>query len=511
MNHPARMRMAAAVAILLPLVLFGLMTAQGIGLNDDSAVYFRGAENPAGGMSSYQAPLYYLLLRVFAPLAGSMPAAAWWISAAGLAASAAAVWRLSAREGRSPGMRFAMSCTLTLAHLHQMLFVYAQTEAAYFPALLWTLALLARGTPTRRTVALAAACCAWAFATRFSGAALVAAGTLWMILGAPKEGRLARAGLFAGISALPMLLVVLARPGATGHTPGVHPPGAIVWEQLSIHLFSTFAPYKLLEFATWQMLLPLGAAAFAFLWRGAAPDERRAVLPHPLHAAAYLGLVLATMTWLDGALFMTERIAAPFVLGLLWYWIALAGSAWESGRSPARRGAALALLVLPLFTGSVRAAGLVPRLHREGIEYGSRAWRESPTLRLLRDLRGRLEVYTNAPAAVSVLTGSDDAKLLHYKHDRMTRKPLGGYPQRMRQLGEACAGNRALVIIFRLKNAGDRDFPAHLPDVPEILERTGCARLFELADGLVIGHPSQADGLAALLDAAGLAYRRPAP
>ena len=511
MSHPSRMRMAAVTAVLLPLALFAVMTAQGIGLNDDSAVYFRGAENPAGGMSSYQAPLYYLLLRVFAPLAGSMLSAAWWISAMGLVASAAAAWRLSARTGRSPVMRLAMSCTLSLAHLHQMLFVYAQTEAAYFPALLWTLALLAGGTISPRSAALAGACCALAFATRFSGAALVVAGALWIFLSSPKEGRFARAGLFAGISALPMLLVVLTRPGATGHTPGVHPPATIVWEQLATHFFSTFAPYKLLEFATWKALLPLAAAAFALLWRVAAPEVRRAVLPHPLHAAAYLGLVLATMTWLDGALFMSERIAAPFVLGLLWCWTALAAAAWESGRSRAGRGAALALLLLPLVTGAGRAAGVVPRLHREGIEYGSRAWRGSPTLQLVRDLRDRLDVYTNAPAAVSVLTGSDHTKLLHYKHDRMTRKPLGGYPERMRRLGEACAENRAVVVIFRLKNADDRAFPAHLPDVPEILERTGCARLFELADGLVIGHPSQADGLAALLDAAGLAYRRPAP
>lgn len=499
MNDRARMRAAAAAAILLPLALFAVMTAQGIGLNDDSAVYFRGAENPAGGMSTYQAPLYYLLLRAVTPLAGSMAAAAWCISAAGLAASAAAAWRLSAREGRAPWLRLAMTWTLTLAHLHQTLFVYAQTEAAYFPALLWTLALLAGGTSAPRKLAPAAACCAWAFATRFSGAALIAAGTLWILLRAPKERRFMRASVFAAVSAAPMLLVVLARPGATGHTPGVHPPGAAMWEQLSVHLLTTFAPYRLLDLLTWKALLPLGAAALAALWRMAAPEERRAALPHPLHAAAYLGLVLATMTWLDGALLMTERIAAPFVLGLLWFWIALASSAWESGRSPAGRGAALALLLLPLFTGAVRAAGVVPRLHREGIEYGARAWRESPTLRLVRDLRGRMEVYTNAPAAVSVLTGSDDAKLLHYKHDRMTRKPLGGYPERMRRLGEACAANRAIVVIFRLKNAGDLDFPAHLPNIPEILERTGCVRLFELEDGLVIGHPSQAAGLAPLL------------
>lgn len=504
MNDRTRMRVAAAAAILLPLALFAVMTAQGIGLNDDSAVYFRGANNPGEGMSTYQAPLYYLLLRAVAPLAGSMAAAAWCISAAGLAASAAAVWRLSAREGRAPWLRLAMTWTLTLAHLHQMLFVYAQTEAAYFPALLWTLSLLTGGTSAPRTLALAAACCAWAFATRFSGAALVAAGTLWILLRAPKERRFMHAALFAAISAAPMLLVVLTRPGATGHTPGMHPPGAAMWEQLSIHLFTTFAPYKLLDLLTWKALLPLGALALVALWRIAAPEERRVALLQPLHAAAYLALVLITMTWLDGALLMTERIAAPFALGLLWFWLALAASAWESGRSSAGRGAALALLLLPLVTGSVRAAGVVPRLHRDGIEYGSRAWRESPTLRFVRALPPGRTLYSNAPAAVSALAGRHDVNLLPYKLDRMTRQPLGGYAGRMERLGADCAADRALVVIFRLKNDGDLDYPEHLPNLPEILERTGCVRLFELDDGLIIGDLAQRASLESLLSSPGM-------
>jgi len=356
----------------------------------------------------------------------------------------------------------------------------------------------------------AAALVCLAFLTRWTGAALVAAGAFVVLVrgGLPMRKRLAVCALFCFLACVPvgMWLVrnVFQAGSATRRTLAFHPFSGYQLREALWCVRRWVLPETLAERLRMRYFLGLvglfGAVGGLSVWvqkrRGNSDGGSGRPLRVPLAVAAfsvsYAGFVVFSVSWLDASVPLDNRILSPlYVCGLvLAFWLLhsmlLAVEPW--------RGARLALVGLCLTMAGFLAGegvGWTAARARDGAGYTSRAWRESETIRGVGRLPAQAVIYTNDPSALYFLARRS-ALRLPARTDPMSVRPNGRYEEQLSSAARDLAESRGYVVYLdRSKSAF-----GHLPEEEELRRALGLRLLAECRDGAIYDLPPGRDRVA---------------
>jgi hypothetical protein len=408
--------LAGAVGILIS-------TRDCAGTSTDSRSYLMAARSLREGRGLYvlsinglpvpqthHAPLYSVLLAAASFVTRTpVEEAARWLNALGFAGSIALVGLFVRTVAGAGAGWIALVSAAAFALSPDMLQVHSMiwSEASFIFFMLLTLLMLARA--NRRDewndVVLAGCAAALAWATRYAGAALVAAGAIMLLLDAshtPRR-RWRRAAAFTLIgSSLALAWAVrnaLLAETIANRSFGFHPPSLNAWLGGLITISGWFGSgWKGRSSRTGVFVLAavLGVALLARRWlRRTAPTERNADLP-AVFALLYALLLVASVTFLDRTIPLDRRILSPlFVAALLFAggWI----GAWTAHRPQPRPLVALASATcvgLILLAG--RGVQFVDDAPDKWLVYGCRRWSNSELLTYARQLPPDAVLYSNA-------------------------------------------------------------------------------------------------------------------
>jgi hypothetical protein len=476
-------------------------TRNGIGIAPDSVSYIEAARNLGAGRGisisedgvEYRPltrfpPLYPVAIAAIARLGIDPLDAARWLAVALLGANVALVSLLVARS--APGARWLPSLgAVLMASAPEVAKIHgtAQSEPLFLLLGFAGLLFLSLHLEQRQMRALLAASLlvGLAFLTRFVGAALVATGVLALLL-APRavlRRRVTDAAVFAAVAALPMAIWTLhsqlAGAPATGRSFAFHPIGRGAFDLAG----RSIGQWLLLDLGGAPVAWPLGAGLLLCMGlslrsgraRGAAAAMPRILL---LLTIAYLILLLISISFLDAQTPLGGRMFAPLFVACLVLALCGARNGIRAWRSP--MPALVAALLALIFTLSY--ARDTSRWVREraafGAEgFGSLAWRESETMRRVRDLPADALVFSNARDAIYILTGRTTRWLPAWV-DAESRQPRRAYASELKAILAALRTGGTSLVWF-----DQAAWRWYLPARPELQQRLPIRRVLALRDG----------------------------
>jgi len=291
--------------------------------------------------------------------------------------------------------------------------------------------------PRKSTLLAAAVLCGLAFLTRYSGASLLAAGALALVLLGRGDDRRIRLRLgrqefgeavfFGIIAALPTLIWMIIGYAITGtiSSRSGQPPSAY-WQRFletgpalqEIYLFwlvpdsvSARLP-GILQAAAWIVPLVL-LVVLAWLLSGRAKFADRPTGPTSLRLAALFGLFvlvyLIVLTLVQVFTYppvtLASRMLAPAHLAVLVLLFALLHLALDLLWGNSRLALALVYLVFAGLVGSyaLRSALIARDYHASGIGYNALAWRTSTAVSLAGKLPKTVPLISNETTALMFL------------------------------------------------------------------------------------------------------------
>lgn len=249
--------------------------------------------------------------------------------------------------------------------------------------------------------------------TRYLGVVLAAALGVWLLaLPAPRQVRLRRFGLFAGVSALGPLIWLLRNVVATGSAAGRRGAALTHLAQNAEHFATSLARTLGLEAlgggAPWlaaALVFGLAGCGLAAAWRAQRRLPAVPTLPAlfiVLYATALVGLA----TWTPVSSLRVLRFGMPVWLPWVLLVGALAAAAWRRWPTGAARVALAAVLAVAAVHGLAATAQHASSQRAEGVYYLGRAeWHGSALIDAVRSRRRGVTVLTNIPHGVYFHTG----------------------------------------------------------------------------------------------------------
>ena len=490
---------AAAAAVLW-------ISANGIGLSPDSALYIAAARSLADGrgvlalarsgemapMTIYP-PAFPALLAAFGLAGIDALEAARWLNA-GLLGVNGALAALIVR--RTSGSRAAgliagamLAVSLPMVSTHAM----AWSEPTYFAFALLGFLLLDAHFEHGRIATLVAAACALALAwmTRYVGIAAVASATLGVLMFAEPGRRAWRsASLFAVVAAAPMAAWVVRNssiPGSfTSRERGFHPPTGSDLQTARAAVAAWVSP-----------LGPSGAAAFAALAAllfvalarrghdGHTPRRAPIVWVLAIFGAAHLVVVASSRTFSYANIPFDTRILSPAYLAIL---VAVAAAAARSAARSRSALPAVALAVAALtFAGAHALASFAFAVsaHARGQGFDAPAWQRSDLMTFVGGLPRDTVVFTNADDAIYLVTGRMTRRVPDLI-DQMSLRENSEFEGEIEAMRAALAGGGLVVYFDRL------NWRWYLPPEPRLREILGLEVVRRDAEGTVLELPSGA-------------------
>ncbi len=499
------MRRTSSTDWLLPLGALAVLgmasslyaTHRGVGLTSDSLAYLRSARSLLGGhgltLSTPEAarpmtdfpPLFPTILAALGRLGLDLQMSAKWLNSA-LFGGTIVLAGLAIRHLTSGSLWAALFGGLLTATSADLLRVYSQLMSDPLFICLGLLGLILVGAyldnPRPRRLIAASITVGLAFLARYPGAVLVATGVLGVLLFS-KAGwrrRVLDAAVFTALSSIGLLVWVIrnwyvagqpigaARTVLAVHFP-THPQVSValdtVWGWLVPGRTLAHGPAHLvghLPGIRWAMLaaVALAGAVGALHWRYRAKPVAGAgviseILARPpslwlpaIFALLYVALVIVDVSFIDASEPLNGRILSPAFIATLVFGTGL----WHHilGLWPGSRWGKKATIIGAALLGCAYADTAViwtQRIHKEGLGYTARVWRESETLRKLSALPADVLIYTNAPDIVTIVTGRP-AKELPPKIHRPSGKPNPNYPTGLQAMRERLR-NGAVVAYLR--------------------------------------------------------------
>lgn len=501
LRRPDRPRLGPALPVFVGLAVLGvgailLATTRGIGTSPDSSVYATVARNIAAGDGItffshageplplvHYPPLYPLILWFASLPFGDPVVAARWLHAAlfgGNVALAAFVAYRSTDRALAPAALagLAVVTSVDMLEVHAMLWSEGLFLFLALVALILLVEYLERPTSTRLLAASVLA--GLALFAKYPAAAVVLTGVVAIAAGrrAPAATRLRDGAVFLAISVLPTSLWiarnVLLTGDPIGRTIGPKSPGLqhvraalvtvgqwlvpepILRSAAEVARESTVSALVILTLFTVPAMVSLGLLVRARRGRGRGPvsgDRRRVDAPPYLpavllvFAAFYLGLLVASASFMDASMPFDRRKLSPILLAILPVVVA-ASWTWSRRLRGVRRGAALCVAVAIGLTFAVRAGAWLADSGANGRGYTSRTWQDAAILGRIRELPGGVRVYTDHPAAVSLNTDRWSA-LVPMRWDPVTRLPNREYERERETLRGRLADGTAVVVYFK--------------------------------------------------------------
>ena len=495
-----------------------LIAGHGIGAFDPSGRFSPGVSHP---------PFYVLALGAVSQL-GLEPlqaARALDVLLFGLlvAAGGLMLWRLLGSRGA--GLAFA---ALVLVH-PAMLIAYtsAMAEPPFILLGLLSLLLLAGylREPSSAAFIGAALAAGGALLSRYPGAAFVLTGGAGILMrgNSTLTSRLRRAIAFVATGALPVGLFLLRtatlpeaegpRALAGGHEilPALgqfgRSVGASVWSWKPIpptvllpDWLGGQAPAGLVS----GVLAAAGVLALALLTYGSTRAlRRRDNPPGRTRAGELLLLVLALFTGIYLAFFaiaylvtdptpdVDSRTLLPLLPALLGLVVGVAHVTSEGWRgSKLLRSGWTALLLAALAGYAVISQDIVLGLHRTGLGYTGREWRNSPTIAAVVELPPERRLVSNEPFAVLLLTGRTPYSIFEIAQ-RSPVSEFTSYGGGSTEAEEVFRRGQALLVLFQ--SIPDQFGSLYQDRAAERLEAfiSGLPVVQQTADGAIYGYPAE--------------------
>lgn len=381
------MRWSFALALVAMLALH-FATANGIGLNHDSAFYLSARRTGLLTRSTWWPPAYPALLALAEYLGVNTQVGARWLNGVLFAGIVALV---TAAAYLSTGRRYALVASGWLALVSPALW-FTCPVAATEPLCIFlgfaALVLLQLPTSGSRN-SLALDCLALANLTRY--AALAYTGAAWLAW-LPRHG-FKKASLLAAAAVLPLLLWVLVHRLAGNPSPrtlGFHPPPVSEMVDAVLTLRLWLLPVQ----ASWPEVLA-GLLVGALLARYSQPAPRANAQIHLYFILAYAPQVLLSRTLADENLALDQRM-----LCVLWPSAAtLVVTGWARTRARLELFVPLCVCLVVIGVSTTRSTfGRAFQLRAESVGFAAPEWRQSPLVQSVQDLPWGTVLFTNEPA-----------------------------------------------------------------------------------------------------------------
>jgi 4-amino-4-deoxy-L-arabinose transferase-like glycosyltransferase len=430
-----RLGMFAVCLLLVAVALVLLSTPWGIGVGYDSTFYLSATQGIVDGQGisrlaadgiwtplTHFPPLYPLVLAAGSIVTGTTPVAAARSANALLfglnvllAAAIVRRWSRSSLAGAAAGAFFLLSPVLIERHL------WAMSEPLYFTMLLAFLGSLPAAMRSRAGWPLAALglLAGLAALTRYVGVALIGCGVASIALFSTGawRGRLVKACVFLMVSVVPvagwLMRNRLVQAGLTNRTLAFHPltreKAAEAARAIGSWTAGPIMSWKLAGSVSAVLLLALVVLAVWLAWHGRQAGEDESALGLPasvllLHAVAYGGALLLSLTFFDASTRLDNRILSPLYITFLLL-AAITLPAWLNQRGPVVRVCGAGVLLVIALTYIWASAALVQEGRIGGFGFQSRTWRTSEGVAYVDGLEPSRPVYSNESIPLRFLLG----------------------------------------------------------------------------------------------------------
>ncbi len=402
----------------------------GAGLISDSFQYTAGARSLATGhgfslpygegelqpMTKYP-PIFSVLLAGFELLGGTALQGARFLNIILFGVNIFLVFYSTRRLAGSHGFALLAALLFTVSFAIVEVHSWALSEPLYISLSLTAILLLQKYfEETKSTWLLRAALAASAaFLTRYVGVSLVLAMDMVLLLNRNAwKQRIRDLFLFGLIAVLPMALwslrgYLLTRT-LNDRTLAFHPLTLKNYISAIDVLYGWFFPAALVQGAE-KIFLALTAAALIllllFFWRsrkastfGWTEDfhpEKKISLLHGIYILLYLLVIIASKTWLDDDIGLSDRILSPMLVSLLILLAAGLSLLWNNYGKVRPFVVLIGLGLLAYYTVGTFVS--VQDFHDTGLGIARRGWSRSEVIQSLRSYPG-IPMYTNSNSSL---------------------------------------------------------------------------------------------------------------
>jgi hypothetical protein len=248
---------------------------------------------------------------------------------------------------------------------------------------------------------------------------------------------------------------------ATDRTVAFHPPNL---HDISVSLF-TFVEWLIpveVRFILATAVVGLVAIIIAtpLLLRARTaqappPQDRPLRMLLPTFAVVYLLFLLFSVSFVDAHTPLDYRILSPLYITLI-LWIASLLMAKLSQPTTSRNARILVAIAVAGFIGTHlgRSSAWARSTSKEGIGFGAKVWRDSPTLAYLAKLPPNTLLYSNAPDLIDFRVNRF-AKPVPKVMDPITRRPEKTYVPYLKGLHDDLAAHGGYIVWFDI-HSGSR-------------------------------------------------------
>jgi hypothetical protein len=364
------------------------------------------------------------------------------------------------RSGRSlvPALfaMLALGSVCTMLRIHVM----AWSESLFVSLTVFGLLALAHHLerPSWGWLTVASLAAGAAFITRYPGIALVAAGSLGLLLW--RKGnrwqRLRDGVAFGAVACLPLFLWMTRNMSTAGTATSRHLVPRLVDAPHLLEGLETLrawlVPTTLAHGMKWVVMAALVAGAVTYVLllvrnRAVAADQR----PPParpgrllplllLFAAMYVGALIGAMAFANPSCDLSERYLVPILPALV---VVLTCGVYDQLRAGGRARAARAvfgvLCVVYVLANLLQTVPWAREAGDSGVGFLSRSWRRSPIIARLAELPLGVPVYSNRGEAIYILTGKSTYSLPLSDGSERARRELGAVRKGLREDGGVVA------------------------------------------------------------------------
>lgn len=444
-------------------------------------------------MPVHHGVFYPFLLGVLFKLFGSLPGAAVFLNAVLFASTIVllvvglrSVGRWSEGASLMAGLLVLLSLPMLNAHawlMSEPLFLFLQLLA------LLSIVLWVDGRCGQKGLWLCGVASGLCLLTRYAGGSVVLASivSILLVTRLSLRRRLKNAVTYAIIACGPTLVLLVAnalRVGtATNRVMAWHPISASTLRMGLYNVLCWFMPWS------WAEALGTTGGALALLVLAAVlivgvvkADGGRSSTARMLlvFAATYVVYLLAAVSVFDVSVMLDQRMLSPLALVA----IPLAVNAVMTLDRTPTFWIGRAVLAFLLLLYATRALGFVREGYGRGFGYASKEWRNSELMTRVRAMPSSVELYSNAPDAIFLLT-SRGTRPIPWKRSPTSGVARDGYEQELMALAEDVREGRAVVMFF-----DNRYWSEYLPSRDETIRALGLTLVERLGDGELWGPAS---------------------
>ncbi len=497
--------------IIIASVLFLWSTEQGIGIRGDSTIYLSTAVNLLNGngfvfngepMTAY-APLYPAVLAFTGLFNPDLLAAARWLHlilyVVNLLLFAGIFYTLTNRNLLAGGLASIIFITSkTVIYVHTITW----SEPLFIMLMFSACLLLARYFVTQKWKFLlfGSILCGLAVLTRYAGLALIPAVALGILIlsAQPLRKRFVALMAFCSIAILPMAVwairnMLITQNGQQAARALIFHPRSIttLGRELTSLFYMFIFPGEGSKYWMAAVIVLLTLCLFVLL--GILWKNRRFYLDSHRYETSILGLtvlmlvsflvtVFGSITFVDAAIPITERIFIPaMLLIIISAFSAIFMLSWLK-KGEWLYWASIVLMVLFFHFNIADTRAFTKIIHREGIGFNSIPWKNSETISSMTELDAGQVIYSNSADILIALTGRPVIVPFPLKYTPRYGLENSHYQQEMMDMCDNVKNGDAIIVYMTDIER------AYFTGYEELVNTCQFPSRVEFSDGVIFGN-----------------------